>query len=214
MQAATSEVNSSIRGERGGEEGERGIRRVEERGVVVASMGVRNGGIAVNRATLPTGVEGGMVFPQSEHSVDDTLRYIRSQLASLRLASRSIRDSPRLALFYSDSRTAPSPILFYLPPSLSLLLPRLSAGGFAYRRGPPARSRQFTISKHKQKYEWLQVGWDAVATGLAGSKWWGRDFWDAKRLAWQSLSVSLRSGILFSTPGPTETGEGACMFWR
>lgn len=44
-------------------------------------VGVRNGGIAVNRATLPTGIEGGMVFPQSEHSVDDTLR-ICSQLAS------------------------------------------------------------------------------------------------------------------------------------
>lgn len=28
----------------------------------------------MNRAALPTGVEGGMVFPQSEHSVDDTLR--------------------------------------------------------------------------------------------------------------------------------------------
>lgn len=129
-----------------------------------------------------------------------------------------LRSSPR-SLSFAPIQEPPSPLpsspvlFFLLPPSFSSPL-RLSAGGFAYRRGPPARSRQFTISKHKQKYEWLQVGWDAVATGLAGSKWWGRDFWDAKRLAWQSLSVSLRSGILFSTPGPTETGEGACMFWR
>lgn len=100
-----------------------------------------------------------------------------------------------LSLFYSDSRTAPvSPLPFFS--TFRLLYPRRSWSiRVAYRGGPPARSRQFTISKHKQKYEWLQVGWDAVATGLAGSKWWGRDFWDAKRLAWQSLSVSLRSRI-------------------
>lgn len=161
-----------------------------------------------------------MVFPQSEHSVDDTLgiharSLPRFVLLRIRLATLPVRS----LLLRFKNRPLPSipssPILLYLlyPPSLSSPL-RLSAGGFAYRRGPPARSRQFTISKHKQKYEWLQVGWDAVATGLAGSKWWGRDFWDAKRLAWQSLSVSLRSGILFSTPGPTETGEGACMFWK
>lgn len=36
-------------------------------------VGVRNGGIVVNRATLPAGVGEGMVFPQSEHSVDDML---------------------------------------------------------------------------------------------------------------------------------------------
>lgn len=100
-----------------------------------------------------------------------------------------------LSLSYSDSRTAPvSPLPFFS--TFRLLYPRRSWSiRVAYRGGPPARSRQFTISKHKQKYEWLQVGWDAVATGLAGSKWWGRDFWDAKRLAWQSLSVSLRSRI-------------------
>lgn len=34
-------------------------------------VGVRNEGIVVNRAMLPTGDGRGMVFPQSEHSVDD-----------------------------------------------------------------------------------------------------------------------------------------------
>ncbi|KAG7188854.1 hypothetical protein KM043_008460 [Ampulex compressa] len=96
------------------------------------------------------------------------------------------------------------------PPSGFLALaaggaPRGGAEGCSmplpHARGALARSRQFTISKHKQNYEWLQVAWDAVATGLAGSKRWGRRFWDAKRLAWQSLSVSLRSRILSLSPG-------------
>ncbi|TGZ37417.1 hypothetical protein DBV15_11999 [Temnothorax longispinosus] len=64
---------------------------------------------------------------------------------------------------------------------------------------PPARSRQFTISKHKQNYEWLQVAWNAMAAGLAGSERWGRGFWDAKRLVRRSLSVNLLYGILISS---------------
>lgn len=164
-----------------------------------------------------------MVFPRSEHSVDDSgLAHL--VLVRMRLIRRCtpVQRETRMRERASARFFAPSLCLSCTGPGCPLpsgslffhvLFLPFSRSSFcrACTRGPPARSRQFTISKHKQKYEWLQVAWDAVATGLAGSKRWGRDFWDAKRLAWQSLSVSLRSRILVSTPGPTETDEGACM---
>ncbi|KYM87432.1 hypothetical protein ALC53_03330 [Atta colombica] len=58
----------------------------------------------------------------------------------------------------------------------------------AYKPAP--RSRQFTISKHKQTTSGFKLLGMRRQPSLAGSERWGRDFWDAKRLVRQSLSVT------------------------
>lgn len=104
-------------------EGERGYGgpRGEEWSSLV---GVRNGGIVANRAVLPTGVRGGMVFPRSEHSVDDMLV---AWLASSWLACGSYGFLPLFpslplssALFRSSIRLPFLPVAFFLPFSPSI----------------------------------------------------------------------------------------------
>lgn len=90
-------------------------------------VGVRNEGIVVNRAMLPTGDGRGMVFPQSEHSVDDMFA---ARLTSSRFAcglysySTHVR-SFSLSLFLSSVSFTPVqgttlqlpffPFVFFLP---------------------------------------------------------------------------------------------------
>lgn len=84
-------------------------------------VGVRNEGIVVNRAMLPTGDGRGMVFPQSEHSVDDMFaaRLTSSRFAcglysySTHVRSLSLSLSlPIIGLFYSSSGNYPPTSFF------------------------------------------------------------------------------------------------------
>lgn len=154
----------------------------------------------------------GMAFPGSEHFVPDVF----PAGSSLRLAHAASVPHPSAFLFLFLSSSTSQFLSFSAPLSLSIspVLSSLSASEVTVSftlgtctQAPPARSRQFTISKHKQKYEWLQVAWYAVAAGLAGSERWGRGFWDAKRLAWRSLSVNLHyvNSLLLSRPDGEDT---------
>lgn len=109
-------------------------------------VGVRNEGIVVNRAMLPTGDGRGMVFPQSEHSVDDMFA---ARLTSSRFACglysysthvRSLSLSPSLSSYLSSVSFTPvqgttlsllSSFLFF---PFVFFLPFLSICAAAYTR--------------------------------------------------------------------------------